>query len=218
MDNGVKDRTIKFVKYKGITMKSFEAKCGLSSGYITSMRKGFGANKLNNVLIAFPELNRDWLLYGEGEMLKSGQDGVQKEVPARKPQEVYLLPVSAQAGSLNDFIASVYAGQCDSILSPIAGAELALTVAGDSMTPEYPNGSIIFIKRINERAFINWGKVYVLDTCNGTVIKRLVPAENNDRNKVRCLSINPDPIYAPFEIDLNDVYGIYKVLLCMSIK
>lgn len=71
MDKSVKDRTIEFVKYKGITMKSFELKCGLSTGYVTSMRKGFGADKLNNVLTAFPELNRDWLLYGEGEMLKS---------------------------------------------------------------------------------------------------------------------------------------------------
>ena len=71
MDKSVKDRTIEFVKYKGITMKSFEIKCGLSTGYVTSMRKGFGLDKLNNVLTAFPELNRDWLLYGEGEMIKS---------------------------------------------------------------------------------------------------------------------------------------------------
>ena len=34
------------------------------------MRKGFGSNKLSNVLKAYPELNRDWLLYGEGPMLK----------------------------------------------------------------------------------------------------------------------------------------------------
>lgn len=66
----VKDRTIEFVKNKGITMKTFEQKCNLSTGYVTSMRKGFGSEKLNNVLTAFPELNRDWLLYGEGEMLK----------------------------------------------------------------------------------------------------------------------------------------------------
>lgn len=66
----VKDRTIEFVKFKGITMKTFEQRCGLSTGYVTSMRKGFGSDKLSNVLIAFPELNRDWLLYGEGEMIK----------------------------------------------------------------------------------------------------------------------------------------------------
>lgn len=52
-------------------MKSFEQKCGLSTGYVTSMRKGFGPEKLGNVLKAYPELNREWLVYGEGDMLKS---------------------------------------------------------------------------------------------------------------------------------------------------
>lgn len=167
--------------------------------------------KLKSVL---PALNEEWVRQGEGEMLKSGQDGVQKEVPARNSQKVYLLPVSAQAGPLNDFIASVYAGQCDSILSPIAGAELALTVAGDSMTPEYPNGSIIFIKRINERAFINWGNVYLLDTCNGIIVKKVFPTE--EAAVLQCVSINSN--YPPFTVNMADIYGIYRVLLCMSVK
>lgn len=45
--------------------------CDLSNGYVAAMRKGYGAEKLNNVLTVFPELNRDWLLYGEGTMLKT---------------------------------------------------------------------------------------------------------------------------------------------------
>jgi len=69
MESSVKERTIEFVKNQKITMKEFETRCGLSTGYVTSMRKGYGADKLNNVLKAFPQLNRDWLLYGEGSML-----------------------------------------------------------------------------------------------------------------------------------------------------
>lgn len=76
MGNSVKERTIEFIKAKGITMKHFEKKCDLSSGYVTSMRKGYGSDKLNNVLSAFPELNRDWLLYGEGEMLRQAERNV----------------------------------------------------------------------------------------------------------------------------------------------
>ena len=67
----IKERTIEFVKSQGITMKHFEQKCRLSTGYVTSMRKGFGSEKLQNVLTAFPQLNRDWLLYGEGTMLNN---------------------------------------------------------------------------------------------------------------------------------------------------
>lgn len=65
----IKGRTYLFVKHKGLTMKKFEELCGLSSGYVSSMRKGFGRGKLDNVLTTFPDLNREWLLYGEGEML-----------------------------------------------------------------------------------------------------------------------------------------------------
>ena len=37
MGETIKERTIAFVKSKGITMKKFEQACGLSSGYVTSM-------------------------------------------------------------------------------------------------------------------------------------------------------------------------------------
>lgn len=66
----IKDRTKKFIEYKGLSVSGFEELCDLSNGYISSMRKGYGREKLNNVLNTFPDLNRDWLLYGEGDMIK----------------------------------------------------------------------------------------------------------------------------------------------------
>lgn len=129
---------------------------------------------------------------------------------------VPLLPIAAQGGSLNDFIISIKESDCERIISPIKGVDFALSVAGDSMAPEYPSGSQILVKKINERAFIDWGRVYVLDTCNGTVIKILTPSEKE--GWVKCTSINPDPKFAPFEVSLKDVYGVYRVLLCMAIK
>ncbi len=127
-----------------------------------------------------------------------------------------LLPISAQGGSLNDFVSSVNLQDCEKIISPIKGADIAITISGDSMADEYPSGSIVLAKRINERAFIDWGKVYVLDTCNGVVVKTLTPSQKEDC--VRCVSINPNPIYAPFEVALNDIYGVYRVMLCMAKK
>lgn len=66
----IKNRTKEFIEHKGLTVSGFEEMCNLSNGYVSSMRKGYGRDKLNNVLNTFPDLNRDWLLYGEGEMLK----------------------------------------------------------------------------------------------------------------------------------------------------
>lgn len=166
---------------------------------------------IEQILNFYTDLNKVWLLTGEGEMLQSGADSTETTDVANK---IPLLPVSAQGGSLNDFVVSVKESDCERIISPIKDAEYAMSVSGDSMSPEYPSGSQILIKRINEKAFIDWGRTYVLDTCNGTVIKRLFPTESKDR--VICKSINPE--YPPFEVCLADVYGVYRVLMCMSLK
>lgn len=155
---------------------------------------------------------------GEGEMLKeTGENIASTSIEEGIVGKfIPLLPISAQGGSLNDFIVSVRESDCEKVVSPIRGADFAMTVAGDSMAPEYPNGSQVHVKKINERAFIEWGKVYVVDTCNGAVIKRVVPSERD--GYIKCISINRDPIYAPFEIDMNDVYGIYRVMICLAVK
>lgn len=137
--------------------------------------------------------------------------GAKKEVPT-----IPLLPISAQGGSLNDFLVSIKEFECERIISPIKGIDFAITVSGESMAPEYPNGSQVLAKKVNEAAFIEWGEVYVLDTCNGTVIKKLLKSENPDC--VVCTSINPDPSFAPFEICKKDIYGVYRVLMCMARK
>lgn len=129
---------------------------------------------------------------------------------------VPLLPISAQGGSLNDFILSVKKEDCEKIISPVKDATFAITVSGDSMAPEYPSGSQVLIKKINDRAFIEWGRVYVLDTCNGVVVKRIIPSD--EVGKIKCVSDNNSLVYAPFDINLNDIFGIYRVMLCMSIK
>lgn len=67
----IKERLIHFIKYKGIPISRFEEICSLSNGYVSSIRKSLGIEKLENVLKSFPDLNRDWLLYGEGEMLQN---------------------------------------------------------------------------------------------------------------------------------------------------
>lgn len=129
---------------------------------------------------------------------------------------VPLLPVSALGGTLSDFSMQVMNADCEKIISPIKGVDFAITVAGDSMAPEYPSGSKIFIKKINEKAFLEWGKVYVLDTVNGTVIKEV--RKGNDDTELECVSINPDPKFQPFTVKLADIYGIYRVLMCMAMK
>lgn len=214
--NNVRDRILIFIDAIGITKSRFEKIVGFSNGYIDKLRECPSQKKLDIISNSFPMLSMPWLLTGEGEMLRNSTEEVKADGEKSEDEIslVPLLPIAAQGGSLNDFVVSVKENDCERVVSPIRGADFAMPVAGDSMAPEYPAGSQIFIKKINERAFIDWGKVYVLDTCNGSVIKRVFPAD--DSGKVKCVSINPD--YPPFEVAYEDIYGMYRVLLCMSIK
>ena len=125
-----------------------------------------------------------------------------------------VLPTDARAGTLAEFSDSIELYNCERMVSPIRGADFAMQVTGDSMSPEYPSGSVIICKKINEKAFIEWGKVFVLDTDNGAVIKSVRKTEND--NEVECVSLNP--AYQPFRIDTQYINGWYRVLMVLSLK
>lgn len=178
-------------------------------------------NFLERFNVAFDNMfNIKWLMTGEGDMLKASssvdsQPSVKNErVTDDEAYKVPLVPISALGGSLNDFNLAVKRDDCETVISPIKDIDMAIKISGDSMEPEYPSGSQVFIKKVNERAFLEWGRVYVLNTCNGIVIKRLMPT--NDPNTVLCESINPK--YPPFEVNLENVNGVYRVIMCMSFK
>ena len=121
------------------------------------------------------------------------------------------------AGSLSDYEGSAEMRDCELIMSPVKDVTLAVPVSGDSMSPEFPNGSVVLVKRIDERAFIEWGRTYVLDTVNGVVIKNLIPSEKGEE-WVRCMSINEAPQFAPFDVSLQDVRAVYRVVMSLSRK
>lgn len=127
---------------------------------------------------------------------------------------VLVIPTGARAGTLAEFSDSVSAYDCEKMISPIKGADYAIQVTGDSMSPEYPSGSIILIKKVNEKAFIEWGKTYVLDTENGAVIKVIRKTDAPD--VIECISLNP--AYQPFTMETQYINGWYRVLMVLALK
>lgn len=125
-----------------------------------------------------------------------------------------VIPIEAMAGTLGEFADSVQAYECERMISPIKGADYAIKVCGDSMTPEVPNGSQILIKKIWEDQFIEWGKIFCLDTQNGAIVKKIFPT--TDPEVVECRSVNPD--YPPFKINVKHINGWYRVLMVMALK
>lgn len=75
MQETVKERLASYLKSKKISQSEFGRTIGVSSAYVSSIRKSIDKDKLRLIQEAYPDLNQDWLLYGEGEMLMSVSQG-----------------------------------------------------------------------------------------------------------------------------------------------
>lgn len=67
-----KDRIKEFIDYKGISINQFEQSIGASNGYWRKV-KNISAKIVSDVLRVYSELSADWVITGEGSMLRSDE-------------------------------------------------------------------------------------------------------------------------------------------------
>lgn len=70
MKSTVKERLIAFISYLGMSKNAFENACGLSTRYVSNISASVSPDKLKKISLKFPELNVEWLLTGQGNMLR----------------------------------------------------------------------------------------------------------------------------------------------------
>jgi hypothetical protein len=81
---GVKQRLIEFAKSQERSVRAFEIKVGLTVGYINAIRVSIQPDKLKSIASYYPVLNTEWLLTGEGPMLRD-----ERPVQVPEPTVVY---------------------------------------------------------------------------------------------------------------------------------
>lgn len=74
----VKQRLIDYLKEKHIKGVTFTSEIGVSKGYIGAISKSIGNDVLNSISIHYPDLNIEWLLTGDGDMLKQNRRNEEK--------------------------------------------------------------------------------------------------------------------------------------------
>lgn len=160
------------------------------------------------------QISADWLLTGNGEMLKKDRENhireATKMIPATGVNGIPLIPINAMAG-FGSGECQVLEYECDRYVVPLfKEAEFLITVKGSSMIPKYNSGDIVACKKLAlDDLFFQWNKVYVLDTAQGALIKRVQEDKDHEGS---VLIVSDNPAYPPFSLCANQIHSIAIVV------
>lgn len=161
-------------------------------------------------------ISPDWILCGIEQGNKPEnmvETASQSPVPvAHKVQQggIPLIPVEAMAGFASGNDTPVLECECERYVVPMfKNADFLIPVKGSSMIPKYNSGDLVACKllALND-IFFQWNHVYVLDTDQGALIKRVQPAE--DKDCITCISDNTN--YSPFTLRRDQIHAIAIVV------
>lgn len=213
------ERIFIFIDSQKIKISAFEKQAGLSNGYIKKIIDSPSGEKIEDILKAYPRLNRTWLMTGEGEMLKTSSVSADSaEVISGKLIPFYDAEVAAGSsyGMVMDAARPVGMLEIGGLLKD---SESALRVYGNSMVPNYPAGCVVGL-RTHLDSFIEPGSVYVVETQDNRYIKRLY--YNKEKTAFRCVSDNHmvhdggamagEFYYPDFEIPFQEVHRLFRVV------
>lgn len=215
----LKDRLLKFIKYKGLTVSRFEALVGLSNGAVSRTNDRMRQRTVDAIVSAFPELNSHWLLTGEGDMLIS--NGIEHEIAEAQSRDGLIPFYEAETtGGFQGLVSSSDTGS--ELVGYIqsggwfAGRETAaIRHVGESMK-EYPDGCILAVREVLDRHLLVPGKNYVVETSEYRVTKRV--QRGSSHNTISLYSTNEEKyadgrlVYEPFEVEMSDIRRIFSIL------
>ena len=141
----IKDRLKEYLTFKPLSLRELERQCKISNGVLGRITESTSPKTLKRIS-NHSDLNVEWLLTGEGEMLKtkSNNEPVFNEDSDDGVNKVPLIPTPALANSLAVYFDSgIRREDCQNILSPSPGAQVAIPISGDSMEPKFHDGMIV---------------------------------------------------------------------------
>jgi len=178
---------------------------------------------VSKIIETYSEVDPKWLLTGEGKMLQGAEN---KSVPtANRPIEIAhqapegssegipLIPLDAIAGFPADGGSGVSMGNWERYVIPEfadKGANFLIRVSGDSMVPLYYSGDLLACHKITDIRFFQWGTIYVLETSQGILVKRVQESDKYD-DCILCVSEN-DSVHKPFLLPRDDIRSLSTIV------
>lgn len=233
------DRFDKYMEYKGLNDNKVTTQLGISTGTIGKSRKpnrDLSGKVIEQILNFYTDLNRTWLLTGEGEMLKQPTNSATinapnhglisvgngntynnatsanwEDIPETEVAVVPVVPRSIYTEPNVDILE--YCKDNDVQMTPkihqLSTYDLTYMVVNDEMTPYINPGDRIFLLAYpqgKERKVID-GRVYAVDTkLNGVLTRQLYKTKDGFIAKAY------NNKYGTEEIEMDDIYRVYRIV------
>lgn len=219
------NRIKEYIDYKGLSVRSFEETVGFSNGSFASQLKNnrtIGVDRVENILQKYPDLNAQWLLTGQGSMLKEdiqlAKPHVEESFPLRtdrviEMQNIPLYELDATAGLVslfNDYSKQVPVNHLQiPDLPPCSGA---VYVRGDSMYPLLKSGDIVCYKEVSTTIDnILWGEMYLLSfNIEGESYITIKYIQKSDQAGMVCL-VSHNQHHSPKDIPASSITALALV-------
>ena len=227
-----RDRILHFLSCKGISKSQFYAETGLSNGFLDKTINP-GADKLDKILTAYPEINLYFLVSGKGDMIVK-EETAPNAAPIIAPNDrnsniiqltprvitvdknnvelIALVPAKAAAGYLNGFSDPEYIESLPSIVLPgMAGlSHRAFEVRGQSMLPTHHSGSIAIGRAVEAFSDIRDRRVYIIVTkADGIVLKRVLNRIKEDGKLILMSDNDNKREYPNYPLDAEDILEMW---------
>lgn len=231
----VKERLFLFINHLNLSKSAFERSCGLGNSYLSQV-KNLSTGKLSQILSTYPQLNKTWLLTGEGKMLATpnisatnngtiGGDmnvaqliekyptkAIKEDVEEIAVKEIPIIPSDAYQMPEVDIKEYIQENAAVINTSPLVHQfpkfSMWYEVYGDSMLPKFEPGDLIALNPYPKGKEVVLNKrYYVVDTySNGLVLCMLIKDENGYVARYK------NAEYADDYIKHDDIIRIYKVV------
>lgn len=199
----MRERVHVLMHREGLSQLEFSNKIGRAQSNVSQIMRGerhiprgFAAD----IMKAFPNLRKDWLVLGEGTMFVDDKEPDFERPSGTKPR----LPRTLTEGHLTEYFEGEKRKLCQEkpIIRQFPEYDFSLFLKTDRMAPYYRRGDELFFKKTTIK---EWGNCYLLDTKEGPKFKKIY----EEKDTYRCVSYDRDD-YPDFTIPKDIVFGFYK--------
>lgn len=218
----VKGRILEYVSFKGISINAFEKSIGASKSYFNNT-KNISAEMLANIVRVYSDISPEWLLTGEGSMLKENNNGVKLLSHPKVPevlsnQDIILYDINAAAN-----LRTLLGDKSQNILGKISIPDIpkcdgAVYVKGDSMYPLLKSGDIVAYKEVHNFDNVVKGEMYLISfDLDGDEYLTVKYVNKSDKEGfIKLVSYNPH--HEPMDIPVSSItaMALVKVSIRMN--